>query len=94
MTGVACQWNSRGFGFIRPDDGEEDVFCHVSAIKDGNCLREGDKVEYSIAYDDRKGKYRAEGVTGGYDERDSRDDRGRGRDDYDRRDRDRGRDRY
>ena len=46
LTGVACKWNPRGFGFIRPDDGGDDVFCHCSAITDGNCLAEGAKVEY------------------------------------------------
>ena len=46
VTGVACKWNPRGFGFIRPDDGGDDVFCHCSAITDGNCLVEGSKVEY------------------------------------------------
>merc|ERR1719352_864427 len=65
FKGEACKWNSRGFGFIKPLDGSEDVFCHVSVIKDGNCLREGDQIEYEKVYDDRKGKYRAENVTGG-----------------------------
>ena len=63
--GVACRWNDRGFGFIKPNDGSEDVFCHVSSIKDGNMLREGDEVEFESVFDDRKGKYRADGVTGG-----------------------------
>jgi len=66
--GVACQWNSRGFGFIRPDDGGEDLFCHFSVITDGNALREGDKLEFYVEYDDRKGKYRATGVIGGIKE--------------------------
>lgn len=45
MKGTACRWNDRGFGFIRPEAGGEDVFCHVSSITDGNMLREGDSVE-------------------------------------------------
>jgi len=83
----------RGFGFIKPSDGGDDVFCHVSAIEDGNALREGDDVEYEAEFDDRKNKYRASKVTGGvqeerrsggggYDDRrgggDRYDDRGRG----------------
>merc|ERR1719174_231049 len=101
QTGTACRWNDRGFGFIKPSDGSEDLFCHVSSITDGNMLREGDQVEFKREYDDRKGKYKAVDVTGGsteerrprddYDRRDSyrRDDRDRYDDrgrDYDRRD--------
>merc|ERR1711865_576158 len=65
MTGTAGRWNDRGFGFIKPSDGSEDVFCHFSCITDGNCMEEGSKIEFEKVWDDRKGKYRAEGVTGG-----------------------------
>jgi cold shock CspA family protein len=74
LKGEAARWNPRGFGFIKPLDGGEDLFCHVSGITDGNVLREGDVVEYEVQYDDRKGKYRAIEVTGGRQE----DDRGGG----------------
>mmetsp|Transcript_2256 Transcript_2256/g.2883 ORF Transcript_2256/g.2883 Transcript_2256/m.2883 type:complete len:199 (+) Transcript_2256:216-812(+) len=98
-TGEAVRWNERGFGFIKPDNGGEDVFCHISSIKDGNMLKEGEKVEYEVHYDERRGKDRAENVTGGFQGDDRgpppkrRDDRGygRGRDrEYGGRDRDRG----
>jgi hypothetical protein len=56
------------------------VFCHVSVLTDGNCLREGDTVEYEVVYDDRKGKYRADKVTGA---RHEREEYGGGRDRYD-----------
>ena len=70
LKGEACKWNPRGFGFIKPlDDKGDDVFCHVSVLTDGNCLREGDTVEYEVVYDDRKGKYRADKVTGARTER-------------------------
>jgi cold shock CspA family protein len=65
LTGLALRWNPKGFGFIKPDDGSEDVFCHTTAIKDGNALREGDKVEYEKVFDDRQQKDRAQNVTGG-----------------------------
>lgn len=65
LTGRAARWNERGFGFIKPDNDDEDIFCHCSAIQDGNSLREGDPIEYEKVYDQRKGKYRAENVTGG-----------------------------
>ena len=56
LKGEACRWNPRGFGFIKPADGGEDLFCHVSSIRDGNALRDGDIVEYDESWDDRKGK--------------------------------------
>ncbi len=55
MKGTATRWNEKGFGFIKPDDGDEDVFCHFSAITDGDSLQEGDSVEYEKVFDDKKG---------------------------------------
>merc|ERR1712205_149894 len=54
VKGVACKWHDRGFGFIKPNDGGEDVFCHVSGLQSGNCLREGDEVEFEVAWDERR----------------------------------------
>ena len=35
-TGVCVAWNHKGFGFIRPDDGQgDDLFCHATQIRDG-----------------------------------------------------------
>jgi len=65
-TGTAMRWNTqKGFGFIAPDDGGDDLFCHYSAIEDGAMLKDGAKVTYVKAFDERKGKERAEQVTGG-----------------------------
>ena len=55
---MAMRWNERGFGFIKPDAGGDDLFCHLSQIIDGNCLREGSKVEYVKVFDDRRGNHR------------------------------------
>ena len=41
---------SKGFGFITPDDGSKDVFCHQSEIQmEGfRTLSEGQAVEFSV----------------------------------------------
>ena len=39
--------DSKGFGFITPDDGGKDLFVHTSAIENGS-LSEDDKVEFEV----------------------------------------------
>lgn len=60
-SGVMVNWhNDKGFGFIRPNQGGEDVFCHVSDLLHGEgSVQEGDEVRYIEKYDERKGKTRA-----------------------------------
>jgi cold shock protein len=38
---------SKGFGFITPDDGGKDIFVHISAVAQGQ-LSDDDKVEYEV----------------------------------------------
>jgi CspA family cold shock protein len=42
----------KNFGFIAGDDGKE-YFVHVSGIKEGTRLREGDKVKFEVVEGDR-----------------------------------------
>ncbi|MFT5184423.1 MAG: CspA family cold shock protein [Flavobacteriales bacterium] len=38
--------DSKGFGFITPEDGSKDVFVHVNGLTDE--IREGDKVSFDV----------------------------------------------
>mmetsp|Transcript_37021 Transcript_37021/g.50678 ORF Transcript_37021/g.50678 Transcript_37021/m.50678 type:complete len:122 (-) Transcript_37021:223-588(-) len=68
-TGIVKKFfEEKGFGFITPDDGSEDVFVHRKVHGDGGdrsaYLEEGDKVTYETEWDDRKQKYNASSCTG------------------------------
>jgi cold shock protein len=41
----------KGYGFIEPDDGSDDVFVHYSGIEGSGfrSLNEGDKVSYEVS---------------------------------------------
>ena len=65
MTVGTIKWFSqeKGYGFIAPEDGSQDVFVHSSAVEGSgiNDLRDGQKVEYEkVAGKD--GKFAAEGL--------------------------------
>ena len=67
MMGTVKNFNmEKGFGFIIPDDGTEDIFAHGNSLTDGNALREGTRVCFRKDFDASKNKGRAEDVTGAY----------------------------
>lgn len=52
QTGTVKWFNlNKGFGFIAPEDGGQDVFVHISALERAGLrnLNEGQRVEFDIA---------------------------------------------
>ena len=50
-TGTVKWFNAnKGFGFIEPDDGENDVFVHVTAVQESGLgsLVEGERVSFEL----------------------------------------------
>ncbi len=59
ITGTVKFFNdTRGFGFIQPDNGQKDVFVHVTALERAGItgLVEGQKVRFETQPDPRNGK--------------------------------------
>jgi cold shock protein len=64
-TGTVKWFNSqKGFGFVQPEDGDKDVFVHISAVERAgmSSLSEGQKITYDIVADQRTGKSSAENL--------------------------------
>ena len=60
MSNGTVKWfnSTKGFGFIAPDDGGDDVFVHISAVEGAGMsnLQEGQKVSFDLEKDAKKGK--------------------------------------
>ena len=56
--------NQKGFGFIQPTNGGNDVFVHISAVERAgmSTLNEGQNVSFDIVADRRTGKSAAENL--------------------------------
>lgn len=62
-TGTVKWFNAtKGFGFIQPDTGGDDVFVHISAVERSGMrdIQEGQKLSYEVMRDSRSGKMTAE----------------------------------
>jgi cold shock protein len=60
MTQGTVKWfnSQKGYGFIQPDDGGNDVFVHISAVERAGMrsLNEGQKVSFELVADRKTGK--------------------------------------
>jgi len=65
-TGTVKWFNGqKGFGFIQPNDGGNDVFVHISAVERAGLsgLAEGQKVQFEIKAEKMRGKVSAENLS-------------------------------
>ena len=66
MISGTVKWfnETKGFGFISNDEGGEDVFVHITTVRnDGlRTLKEGEKVNFETEIDPRNNKVRASRV--------------------------------
>ncbi len=55
---------TKGFGFIQPEDGKQDVFVHISAVDRSGLggLHEGQVISFDIVKDPRSGKASADNL--------------------------------
>jgi CspA family cold shock protein len=66
MTQGTVKWfnSQKGFGFIQPDDGCQDVFVHITAVERAgmSSLNEGQKVSFDVVANRKTGKSSAENL--------------------------------
>jgi len=68
MASGTVKWfnATKGFGFIQPDDGGNDVFVHISAVERAGLgsLSEGQKISFELERDKKSGKMSAGNLQG------------------------------
>jgi CspA family cold shock protein len=66
MSQGTVKWfnSQKGYGFIQPDDGGQDVFVHISAVERAgmSSLNEGQKVSFDVVANRKTGKSSAENL--------------------------------
>lgn len=64
MNAGTVKWfnAAKGFGFIEPSNGGQDVFVHISAVERAGMrsLNEGQQITYELQRDAKSGKMSAE----------------------------------
>jgi CspA family cold shock protein len=67
MASGTVKWFNaqKGFGFIQPSDGSQDVFVHISAVERAglSTLNENQKINYELKTDKMRGKVSAENLS-------------------------------
>lgn len=59
QTGTVKWFNeTKGYGFIQPDDGGNDVFVHITAVEKSGMrgLKEGQKISFELETNEQSGK--------------------------------------
>ncbi|MCP4318272.1 MAG: cold-shock protein [Hyphomicrobiales bacterium] len=66
MQNGTVKWfnTQKGFGFIQPDDGGNDVFVHISAVERAGLrqLDDGQKIAFEVVADKRTGRSSADNL--------------------------------
>ncbi len=64
MTTGTVKWfnSTKGYGFIAPENGSQDVFIHISALEKAglNSLDEGQKIKFDVV--ENRGKSAADNI--------------------------------
>ena len=61
-TGTIKKWTDSGWGFIRCDDGQPDVFAHAKFFADVVEPLHGMRVRFEIVHDEQSNKMRADRI--------------------------------